>query len=71
MTKYLPYLYFGGAIFLAISAYNQYSQDLDSYRLLFSFRTEDKFTFLLVRAAVVAIIFLFGIRAMKRAQQEK
>jgi hypothetical protein len=66
--QFFPYLYFVGAIFILISAISRYSQDVEKYRIIFSFHTEDKNVYLTVRVVIAILIVIAGIAALKRAK---
>ena len=70
LKKILPYLYFAGAIFIAYGAIKRFSADLDEYRMIFGFTTEDKYVYISVRLFVALLILLFGVKAFKKNKEE-
>lgn len=69
LKKYVPYLYFFIAIVWFGNAIWQFNQDLDTYRIVFQFYSEDKFTYILAKTLIG--ILMIGIGVKKLSNQNK
>ena len=52
-----------------VTAISKYSQDVEKYRIIFSFYTEDKNIYIAVRVLLVVLIFAAGVVALKKAKK--
>lgn len=66
MKKFIPYLYFIFAIIILVDAFQQFFADKEIYRILFSWRTESKYLFLGVKAALALLFITSGISSYKK-----
>jgi hypothetical protein len=65
----LPYVYIAGGIFILISAYNRYTEDLERYRIIFQFYTEDKNTYIAARGLVAVLIIIVGVSSLMKQRK--
>lgn len=65
MRKFLPYLYFAFAAIILVDTIQQFLADKEIYRILFGWKTESKYLFLLIKTAIAGLIFTSGLRYFK------
>lgn len=69
IAKFMPYFYFAIAGLLLVNSIGIYSEDQESYRVLFSYETESSTTFLAIRIVMILLIVLAGFSRLKRLKQ--
>lgn len=70
--KYLiGIFYIAAGLFLAYTAVNQYLENHDIYKIILSYTTEDRNVFLAFRGGISALIIVFGILRIKKANNSK
>ena len=66
MKKLFPYLYFVFGLYILIEGFLQYSLDKGLYRIIFSWTTESKSLFILVKILFACIFFAGGYKGLKK-----
>lgn len=64
MKKIIPFIYFAFAGFILIDGIRQYFSNLEIYRIIFSWTTESKYVFILVKILFTAVFVIGGIKRM-------
>ncbi len=66
MKKFWPVLYLIVGIFILINTFIRFFEDYETYRLIFSFKTESKYVFLLFRVLIASYFIVSGIKKLKK-----
>ena len=70
LRKVSAYLIFLVAIYYLVTGILRFSKDLDQYRLIFGFHTENKIVYLVVRLILVLLFVLIGINTFKQSKKD-
>lgn len=70
MQKLIPILYFAFGFFILFDGIAQFVADKELYRIIFSWTTENKYTFILVKTLFAVIFFLGGYRKFQLNKQQ-
>lgn len=65
MTKALPYIYIGIGAMILLGTIATFLQKQEVYRVLFSFQTENKYIFLIVRSLFAGWFIFDGVKRLK------
>ncbi|CAM1372643.1 hypothetical protein [Tenacibaculum xiamenense] len=71
MKKILPVIYIIIGLLIIYATIRSFSIDKESYRVLFGFRTENKFIFLAVRVLFAGWFLVDGIKKLKALKTEE
>ncbi len=66
LQKVISYVYIIGGLSLIILGIINFSEDKESYRLLFGFETDSKYNYLIFRLIFGALVIWAGISRLKR-----
>lgn len=66
MKKALPYLYIIIGGFILAGTFLEFFQEKETYRLLFNFKTENKYIFALVRGLFSAWFIVDGVKKIQQ-----
>ncbi len=69
MKKVLPFIYITFGIFIIVGTFLQFFKDQDSYRVLFNFKTENKYIFLLVHGLFAGWFLADGVKKLKQNRE--
>lgn len=70
MKKILPLLYIVIGLFILIATFSQFFKNHETYRVLLSFRTENKYVFLLVRVLFASWFLIDGIKKLNQKKED-
>ncbi|MGB1042466.1 MAG: hypothetical protein ACPGU6_03660 [Tenacibaculum sp.] len=68
MKKALPYIYIIIGVFIIIGTFIQFFKNQESYRVLLSFRTENRYLFLIIRGLFAGWFLADGMKRLKQNQ---
>lgn len=68
MKKAIPLIYITFGSFILIGTFFQFFKNQESYRVLFNFKTENKYIFLLIR---LLFSYWFIVDGIKKLKQQK
>lgn len=69
MKKVIPLIYITFGSFILIGTFFQFFQNQESYRVLFNFKTENKYIFLLIRLLFSYWFIVDGIKKLKQQKE--
>ncbi|WP_420553018.1 hypothetical protein [Tenacibaculum aiptasiae] len=71
MKKILPIIYIAIGIFILVNTFSRFSQDLESYRVILNFKTENKYIFVLIRVLFAGWFLIDGVKKLKQINEEE
>ncbi|TYP98266.1 hypothetical protein C7447_103437 [Tenacibaculum adriaticum] len=69
MKKLFPYLYILFGLYILVEGFLQYFQDKELYLIIFSWTTESKYLFILIKILFACIFFVGGINGLKKLKE--
>ncbi len=66
MKKVIPFVYIVIGLFILVGTFSLFFKDQETYRVLFNFKTENKYIALLVRLVFASWFLIDGIKKLKQ-----